>query len=239
MSSRTFAIKAEVRDPKAAAFTFGEQKTMYGGRQIAAGDLIFIFASENEGGPGLIASGTVTAVEATPREPGVARQTPRVSIAVRRTALAKQRLGEASSSRSATGTTVGPRPSSTSSSTARPRTRSRASPTKRPHSSAVSSSGGERLGLPHLHRRRRPRSRAGVAHRRRARNRAPARMPGALRWRVLPRARRQPARRGLACVPIETSTRAPHDSTMLKTLPLLVCLDPASSVASSSRSPLS
>ena len=66
---------------------------MYGGRHIAEGDLIFIFASENEGGPGLIASGTVTAVEATPREPGVARQTPRVSIAVRRTALAKQRLG--------------------------------------------------------------------------------------------------------------------------------------------------
>jgi len=93
MSSRTFAIKAEVRDPKAAAFTFGEQKTMYGGRQIAAGDLIFIFASENEGGPGLIASGIVTAAEATPKRPGVARQTPRVSIAVRRTALATRRLG--------------------------------------------------------------------------------------------------------------------------------------------------
>ena len=66
---------------------------MYGGKHIAEGDLIFIFASENEGGPGLIASGIVTSAEATPRKPGVARQTPRVSIAVRRTALAKHRLG--------------------------------------------------------------------------------------------------------------------------------------------------
>ena len=93
MSSRMFAIKAEVRDPKAAAFAFSEQKTMYGGRHIAAGDLIFIFASENEGGAGLLASGMVTAARATPRGPEVARQTPRVSIAVRRTAVATHRLG--------------------------------------------------------------------------------------------------------------------------------------------------
>src|SRR5512139_1972067 len=88
-----FAIKVEVIDPGVTTFTFREQKTMYGGKRIAAGDTIFIFASENEGGPGLIASGIVTSAGATPRRPGIARQTPRVSIAVRRTALAKRRLG--------------------------------------------------------------------------------------------------------------------------------------------------
>jgi hypothetical protein len=88
-----FAIKAEVGDPGAETFTFSSQKTMYGGKHIAEGDTVFIFASENEGGPGLIASGIVTSAEAIAKKPGLARQTPRVSITVRRTALAKRRLG--------------------------------------------------------------------------------------------------------------------------------------------------
>ncbi len=92
-SRNAFAIKVEVGDPKAKTFAFRAQKTMYGGKRIARGDEIFVFASENEGGPGLVASGIVTSAEATPRKRGIARQTPRVSIAVRRTALAKRRLG--------------------------------------------------------------------------------------------------------------------------------------------------
>jgi hypothetical protein len=88
-----FAIKAEVRDPRAKAFMFTAQKTMYGGKRIAAGDTIFVFASENEGGQGLIARGVVTSAEPTAKKRGIARQTPRVSIAVRRTALAKRPLG--------------------------------------------------------------------------------------------------------------------------------------------------
>jgi hypothetical protein len=88
-----FAIKAEIDDPRAASFTFTAQKTMYGGKHIAAGDTIFLFASENEGGQGLIARGVVTSAEATPKKRGIARQTPRVSIGVRRTALAKRPLG--------------------------------------------------------------------------------------------------------------------------------------------------
>ncbi len=88
-----FAIKVEVSDPKAESFAFSEQKTMYGGKHIAEGDTIFVFASENEGGSGLIASGIVTSAEPTPRKTGIERQTPRVSITVRRTALAKRRLG--------------------------------------------------------------------------------------------------------------------------------------------------
>jgi len=88
-----FAIKAEVSDARAETFAFSAQKTMYGGNHIAKGDTIFVFASENEGGPGLIASGVVTSAKAIAKKHGVARQTPRVSIAIRRTALAKRRLG--------------------------------------------------------------------------------------------------------------------------------------------------
>jgi hypothetical protein len=88
-----FAIKAHVSDLAAEAFVFDAQKTMYGGKHVVAGDTIFIFASENEGGPGLIARGVVTSAKAVPKKRGIARQTPRVSIIVRRTALAKRRLG--------------------------------------------------------------------------------------------------------------------------------------------------
>lgn len=88
-----FAIKAEVRDLRAGRFSFSAQKTMYGGKRVANGDTVFVFASENDGGPGLIAWGVVTSAKATPRKRGVARQTPRVSITVRRTARARRRLG--------------------------------------------------------------------------------------------------------------------------------------------------
>ncbi|MEJ1972556.1 MAG: hypothetical protein WDM96_08895 [Lacunisphaera sp.] len=90
-----FAIKAGVSDLRAASFVFDRQKTMYGGKHIAAGDTIFVFASENEGGPGLIARGVVTSARTIPLKPGIERQTPRVSITVKRTALAQQRLGRA------------------------------------------------------------------------------------------------------------------------------------------------
>jgi hypothetical protein len=88
-----FAIKAEVSDPRAKTFAFTAQKTMYGGKQIATGDTVFVFASENEGGQGLIARGVVTSAEAVAKKRGIKRQTPRVSITVRRTALAKRPLG--------------------------------------------------------------------------------------------------------------------------------------------------
>lgn len=90
-----FAIKAEVRDPRSSTFTFDAQKTMYGGKHIAVGDAVFIFASENEGGAGLAACGIVTAATAVAKPPDVERWTPRVSIAVRRTALAKRGIGRA------------------------------------------------------------------------------------------------------------------------------------------------
>ena len=88
-----FAVKAEVCDPRAKTFAFTAQKTMYGGKHIAKGDTIFVFASENEGGQGLVARGIVTSAETVAKKRGIARQTPRVSITVRRTALAKRLLG--------------------------------------------------------------------------------------------------------------------------------------------------
>ena len=93
MRNTIFAIKAGIRDLGAKTFDFSAQKTMYGGKHIAKGDTVFVFASENEGGPGLIASGVVNSARVIAKEPGIARQTPRVSITIRRTALAKRKLG--------------------------------------------------------------------------------------------------------------------------------------------------
>jgi len=89
----TYAIKAEIDDSQAEAFVFAAQKTMYGGKRIAEGDVIFLFASENEGGQGLIARGVVTSSEAIAKRPDLERQTPRVGVSIRRTALATKRLG--------------------------------------------------------------------------------------------------------------------------------------------------
>ena len=88
-----FAIKIEVRDLRAKTFVFTAQKTMYGGKHIAKGDTVFVLASENQGGRGLIARGAVTSAEAIAKKGGVVRQTPRVSIAVKPTAHAKRPLG--------------------------------------------------------------------------------------------------------------------------------------------------
>jgi hypothetical protein len=88
-----YAIKAKVANARARTFTFTAQKTMYEGKRIAAGDAVFVFASENEGGQGLIARGIVTHAEAIPKKRGIARQTPRVSVTIRRMALAKRPMG--------------------------------------------------------------------------------------------------------------------------------------------------
>jgi hypothetical protein len=66
---------------------------MYGGKAIAAGDTLFLFASENEGGQGLIARGFVTAAEAVAKRSDLARQTPRVSVVLHCTHRAKRPLG--------------------------------------------------------------------------------------------------------------------------------------------------
>ncbi|MEH3105534.1 MAG: hypothetical protein PGN12_16740 [Sphingomonas phyllosphaerae] len=72
--------------------TFIAQKAMYGGKTINIGDRIFLFASETHGGRGLIARGIVTAAVATPRTDAL-RQTPRVSVTIRREGVAKRACG--------------------------------------------------------------------------------------------------------------------------------------------------
>lgn len=52
-----------------------------------------VFASESEGGQGPVAHGVVTFAETVAKKRGIARQTPRVSLSIRRTALAKRQLG--------------------------------------------------------------------------------------------------------------------------------------------------
>jgi hypothetical protein len=88
-----FAIKAAIDDARAKRFVLSTQKTMYGGKHIAAGDTVFLFASETDGGSGLIARGVVTSAEPVAKKRGIARQTPRVSVTIKRTALANRPLG--------------------------------------------------------------------------------------------------------------------------------------------------
>lgn len=52
-----FVIKEEVNEPRTKTFVFAAAATMYGGRHIAVGDTVYVFASESEGGQGLVARG--------------------------------------------------------------------------------------------------------------------------------------------------------------------------------------
>lgn len=87
-----FAIKAAIDDPVADTVTFAAQKTMYGGKTIAPGDRIYLFASETHGGRGLVARGIVIAAAATPRT-DAPRQTPRVSVTIRVDGVATRACG--------------------------------------------------------------------------------------------------------------------------------------------------
>ena len=91
----SYLIKAAITDPDARRFSFRAAKTMYGGKGIREKDEIFVFASETQGGTGLIARGVVTAVAALPsrRKDPAERVTPRVSIEVLRVATPKRSLG--------------------------------------------------------------------------------------------------------------------------------------------------
>ena len=80
-----FAIKAGIRDPRARSFAFSAQKTMYGGKVIAAGDVVYLFAGKASKRPGLIARGTVVQSKPVEKIAGLARQTPRVDLTIRLT----------------------------------------------------------------------------------------------------------------------------------------------------------
>lgn len=90
-----YAIKAPLEDHTTPVLSFADAKTMYGGKQIRAGDAIYVFDSENEGGKGLCVRGTVVSVNPTPKLPDRERQTPRVSLTIQCTAHAKRSYGRA------------------------------------------------------------------------------------------------------------------------------------------------
>jgi hypothetical protein len=80
-----YVVKAAPVPPEKARSSSFDEKTMYRGKDIRAGDEIFVFASDHQGGRGLIAKGVVTSAA---RGPGI-----RVSIDVKRTAIARRNLG--------------------------------------------------------------------------------------------------------------------------------------------------
>ena len=135
-----YAIKAEVDDPAAERFIFEAAKTMYGGKRITSGDEAFVFASETQGGAGLVARAIVERAAPVVRLAGIERQTPRVSITLRRTGLALRPLGRAELRRFADWDDGRPETGArTSSSTGKPPTRSSGCPTRRRASCAASS----------------------------------------------------------------------------------------------------
>jgi hypothetical protein len=72
-----YVLKAHVPDVRTKVFVFAAQKTMYGGKHIAPGDTVFVFASENEGGQ-------VGAREGPTRRRGISRRS------VRRPAISRR-----------------------------------------------------------------------------------------------------------------------------------------------------
>jgi hypothetical protein len=88
-----YVIKVAIEDPAADILVLPRQKTMYGGKHIAPGDAVFVFASENASGAGLVMEGVVLAADPVPPVPGVPRQTPRVTVTVRRVAGSERPVG--------------------------------------------------------------------------------------------------------------------------------------------------
>lgn len=82
----SFVVKAAPQPEAAAWFKFDE-KTMWRGKEVRAGDEVFVFAAEHNGGHGLYARGIVT--EAVR---GVGS---RVNLTVKRTGTAGRPLGRA------------------------------------------------------------------------------------------------------------------------------------------------
>src|SRR5207248_1914059 len=85
---------AEVSGPGSLTCGCCARKSIYVVKHMASGETIFDFVRENEGRTDIIASGCVTSSKSMRKKRGIGRQTPRVSIAIKQTALAKLRLGE-------------------------------------------------------------------------------------------------------------------------------------------------
>lgn len=82
----SFVVKAAPRPEGADRLEFHE-KTMWRGKDVCAGDEVFVFAAEHNGGHGLYARGVVTEA--------VRGEGSRVSLTVNRTGTANRSLGRA------------------------------------------------------------------------------------------------------------------------------------------------
>ena len=82
-----YAVKAVLGGAVPEVLVLERQKTMYGGKAVAAGDRVFVF----DRAVGLVAWGLVEAAEALPREEGV----PRVSVTLRRQGQVVRPFGRA------------------------------------------------------------------------------------------------------------------------------------------------
>lgn len=88
-------IKADMVTPLPATVTFTAQKTMYDGKNVSAGEEVFLFSGTKAGATGLVARGTVVTISPVPRDTQAKRTTPRVTLSVRVEALASRPLGRA------------------------------------------------------------------------------------------------------------------------------------------------
>lgn len=88
-----YVIKATFPDPLPDILDLDAQKTMYGGKSIAAGDTIYLFADRGTEKSGLIARGRVVSARVAAKIVGVERQTPRVDISIKIEALSGGELG--------------------------------------------------------------------------------------------------------------------------------------------------
>lgn len=87
-----YAIKAPLAAALPRKITFRAQKSMYGGRRIQSGDVVFLFQGVPDAQRGLRARGVVADVNAIPRRTGVLRETPRVTVVVTEVSAVRQAL---------------------------------------------------------------------------------------------------------------------------------------------------
>ena len=90
-----YAVKVALAGQVPEMITLDRQRTMYGGKAVAAGEVIYLFDSEMSGGSGLCARGEVVAAQLLARQAGAARQVPLVNLTIRRAGLVLRPLAKA------------------------------------------------------------------------------------------------------------------------------------------------
>ena len=95
--TKMFVIKAEVSDPWGGNVRVQRSQDDVWRQAHCQKRSDLCLCKRERGGPGLIASGVITSAKVIANKREIARQTPRVSVTVRRIALARQGLGQSES----------------------------------------------------------------------------------------------------------------------------------------------